>query len=48
MEQTLDSLGETLEIQEDEDLMAELARSLQEAEVGETIPWEAVKAELDL
>jgi PHD/YefM family antitoxin component YafN of YafNO toxin-antitoxin module len=43
-----ESLVETLEVLADEDLMAELRQSLQEAARGETIPWEKVKAELDL
>ena len=39
---------ETLEILGDETLMAELRRSIREAEAGESVPWEAVRAELGL
>jgi len=43
-----DSLVETLEILADEELMAALRKSLEEAERGETIPLEQIEAELDL
>lgn len=43
-----ETLEETLEILGDEELMVELRRSLREAEAGESIPWETVKADLDL
>jgi PHD/YefM family antitoxin component YafN of YafNO toxin-antitoxin module len=43
-----ETLEETLEILGDEDLMTELRRSLREAEAGETVPWETVKADLGL
>lgn len=43
-----ESLIETLEILEDEDLMAALRRGVAEAEAGKSIPWEQVKRELKL
>ncbi len=43
-----ESIQETLEVMADEDLMAALRESLQELAEGETIPWEAAKADLDL
>jgi prevent-host-death family protein len=43
-----EGLLETLEILADDELMAVLRKSLEEAERGETIPWEQVKSELDL
>jgi antitoxin YefM len=43
-----ESLLETLEVLSDSDLMVELRQSLKEADRGETIPWEKVKAELNL
>ena len=42
-----ESIMETLEIMGDEDLMATLRQSIKEGAVGETIPWETVKAGLD-
>jgi hypothetical protein len=41
------SLVETLEVLSDQDLLVALRQSLQEADRGETIPWEKVKIELD-
>ena len=43
-----ESIQETLEVLADEELMAALRQSLRELSAGETIPWETVKAELDL
>jgi antitoxin YefM len=43
-----ESLLETLEVLSDDDLMTALRQSLKEADRGETIPWEKVKAEMDL
>ena len=43
-----ETLEETLAILGDEELTAELRQSLREAEAGETIPWETVKADLGL
>jgi antitoxin YefM len=43
-----ESLLETLEVLSDDDLMTALRQSLKEAARGETIPWEKVKAEMDL
>ncbi|MGH8058439.1 MAG: type II toxin-antitoxin system Phd/YefM family antitoxin [Candidatus Entotheonellia bacterium] len=43
-----EAIIETLEVMGDPELMAALRQSLQEAEKGKTIPWETVKAELDL
>lgn len=43
-----ESLVETLDILEDEDLMAALRRGVAEAEAGKSIPWEDVKRELKL
>ncbi len=42
------SIQETLEVLADEELMVDLRQSLRELSEGETIPWETVKAELDL
>jgi hypothetical protein len=42
------SLVETLEILLDQDFLMTLKKSLREAEQGELIPWERVKAELEL
>jgi hypothetical protein len=39
---------ETLEILADDELMAALRESLRQADSGELIPWEQVKAELNL
>jgi len=43
-----ESIIETLEILSDPDLMAQLRRSIKEADEGRTIPWERVKEELEL
>lgn len=43
-----EALIETLDVLGDEDLMADLRRSLDEAQKGETLPWESVAAEFDL
>jgi hypothetical protein len=43
---TLQSIIETLEIMDDEDLMASLRLAIQEVAEGKTIPWEQVKREL--
>jgi prevent-host-death family protein len=43
-----ETLEATLEILGDEELTAELRRSLREAEAGETVPWDEVKADLGL
>ena len=43
-----ESIVETLEIMSDPELMAAIRISLEQAERGEVIPWEQVKAELDL
>ncbi len=43
-----EGLLETLEVLADEELTTALRESLAEADRGETIPWEQVKAELDL
>lgn len=43
-----ETLEETLEILGDEELTAELRRSLREAEAGKTVAWESVKADLGL
>ena len=42
-----EGLLETLEIMADPELMAELRKSLEQADRGETIPWEQIEAELD-
>lgn len=44
--QLYESLLETLEVLADEDLMTALRESLKEADQGEVIPWETVRAEL--
>ncbi|MSS73409.1 MAG: type II toxin-antitoxin system Phd/YefM family antitoxin [Candidatus Latescibacteria bacterium] len=43
-----EAIVETLEIVGDEELMAALRKSIQEAEEGKGIPWETVKAEMGL
>ncbi len=43
-----ESLIETLEVLADDELTAALRSSLEEAERGDTIPWEAVRADLAL
>jgi PHD/YefM family antitoxin component YafN of YafNO toxin-antitoxin module len=43
-----ESVVETLEIMGDEELIASLRQSIQEAAEGKTIPWEQVKKELNL
>lgn len=43
-----DSLLETLEIMNDPDLMKSLRKSIRQLQEGKTIPWETVKAELNL
>ncbi len=43
-----ESVLETMEVMADPELMAALRQSIREAEAGKTIPWETVKAELDL
>ncbi|MEW6545103.1 MAG: type II toxin-antitoxin system Phd/YefM family antitoxin [Nitrospirota bacterium] len=43
-----ESLVETLDILEDEDLMAALRQGVAEAEAGKSIPWEDAKRELKL
>jgi len=43
-----ESLVETLDILEDEELMAALRRGVAEAEAGKSMPWEDVKRELNL
>jgi len=43
-----ESIIETFEIMEDEELMAAIRRSIKEIEEGKVIPWEDIKAELDL
>ena len=43
-----ESLVETLDILEDEDLMAALRRGVAETEAGKGISWEDVKRELNL
>ena len=41
-----ETIVETLEVLSDEDLMAALRQSIREADDGQVIPWDAVKAEL--
>ncbi|MGH7256257.1 MAG: type II toxin-antitoxin system Phd/YefM family antitoxin [Nitrospirales bacterium] len=43
-----ESLMETLDILEDEELMEALRRGVAEAEAGKSVPWEDVKRELKL
>lgn len=43
-----ESLLETLEIMNDPDLMKSLRKSIRQLQEGKTIPWETVKAELNL
>jgi len=43
-----ESIMETLEIMGDEQLMAALRQGIKEVCEGKVIPWETVKAELDL
>jgi antitoxin YefM len=43
-----ESVVETLEIMGDEDLMTALRQGIKEAAEGKVIPWETVKAKLDL
>ena len=45
---TLQSIIETLEIMDDEDLMPSLRLAIQEVTEGKTIPWEQVKKEINL
>ena len=41
-----EAIVETLEIMEDEELMAALRQSIKEADEGNILSWEAVKAEM--
>lgn len=43
-----EAIVETLEIMEDEELMAALRQSIKEADEGKILSWEAVKAEMGL
>jgi hypothetical protein len=43
-----ESLVETLDILEDEELMVALRQGIQEAEAGQGIPWEQARQQLDL
>jgi antitoxin YefM len=43
-----ETIMETLEVMGDPTLMAQLRQSIQEADVGQTRPWSAVKEELGL
>ena len=43
-----ESMVQTLDIMADDELRAALRRSIREATEGKTIPWEVVKAELDM
>lgn len=43
-----EAIVETLEIMEDEELMAALRQSIKEADEGKILPWETVKAEMGL
>lgn len=43
-----EAIVETLEIMGDEELMAALRQSIQEADEGKLLPWEKVKAEMGL
>ena len=44
--ETIDSLLETLEVMQDEELMASFRRGVQDAAEGRVIPWEEVKKEM--
>ncbi len=44
----IESLQETLEIMEDEELMASFREGVEAIERGETVAWEDVKRELGL
>ena len=44
----LEALEETLEILQDEELMASFREGVEALEKGETVPWEDVKRELGL
>jgi prevent-host-death family protein len=44
--ETIDSLLETLEVLQDEELMAAFRRGVQDAAEGRVIPWEEVKKEM--
>ena len=46
--ETIDSLLETLEIMQDEELMAAFREGVKALEKGETVAWEDVKKELGL
>ena len=41
-----DAIAETLEIMSDKELLAELRKSIAEADKGNSIPWKRVKADL--
>jgi antitoxin YefM len=43
-----ESIMETLNILEDEELMVALRQGIQEAEAGQGIPWEQARQQLDL
>ncbi len=43
-----ESLVETLDILEDEELMVAIRQGIQEAEAGQGIPWEQARQQLDL
>jgi PHD/YefM family antitoxin component YafN of YafNO toxin-antitoxin module len=45
--ETIESLQETLEIVQDEEMMAAFRKGLEEIERGETVAWEDVEKELD-
>lgn len=44
----IESLAETLEIMQDEELMASFREGVEELEKGETVAWEDVQRELGL
>jgi prevent-host-death family protein len=44
--ETIDSLLETLEVLQDEELMAAFRRGVQDAAEGRVIPWEELKKEM--
>lgn len=48
LRETIDSLLETLEIMQDEELMATFREGVKALEKGETVAWEDVKKELGL
>ncbi len=48
LRETIDSLLETLEIMQDEELMAAFREGVKALEKGETVAWEDVKKELGL